>query len=371
MYNDKKKKRKRKAPKKAILLLISIVLVLAVLITGLVMLLTKGHEIKDTTVLLPFKASQDYFCVGETIVYVDGPNLTCIDASLNSKWQLLMWASGLDYSASDEMIVATSGSTIQVVDENSALLFYGQIPEGVIKSSRAGKNKFAVYVDQPLADSTLSYIEVFNTSGDMIYQLPATDRNILDYGFDAESDELYVLELSVSGVVPVSRICTYRPETQSMTGINDLKDQLVSRVYLTGDRIYAMGTNSLTTFTSLKQTSKVLVYGWAVEDVCTVQENPVFVYVKSDEMDSAISVARVIKASGDEIKINLPPGVISVLNNGEKIYCFASDSIFVYTVEGKYQRTHELPIAVDGAQKAIDGYAFVTSGDAVYLLPLP
>jgi len=370
VYIDKKK-RKRKVPKKAILLLVSILLVLAVLITGLVMLLTRGREVKDSTQLLPFTADQDYFCVGDTIVYVDGPYLTCIDASLNEQWKLLMWAAGLDYAASNDMIVATNGSTIQVIDPTRELLFYGQIPEGDIRSARAGRNKFAVYVDQPLAESTLSYIEVFNTSGDMIYQLPVTDRNILDYGFDAESDELYVLELSVGGVVPVSRICTYRPETQSMTGINDLKDQLVSRVYLTGDRIYAMGTNSLTTFTSLKQTGKVLVYGWAVEDLCTVDDTPIFVYVKSDEMDSALSVARVIKASGDEIKINLPPGVISVLNTGEKIYCFASDSIFVYTVEGKYLRAHDLPMAADGAQKAIDGYAFVTAGNAVYLLPLP
>jgi len=370
VYIDKKN-RKRKTSKKAILFLISILVVLAVLITGLVMLLTRGREVKDSLTLLPFTSDQDYFCVGDTIVYVDGAYLTCIDASLDEKWKLEMWASGLDYAASDDMIVATSGSTIQVVDGNMQLLFFGEIPEGVIRSARAGINKFAVYVDQPLTDSTLSYIEVFDTAGNMIYQLSATDRNILDYGFDAESDELYVLELDVDGVVPISRICTYRPETQSMTGINDLKDQLVSSVYLTGDKIYAMGTNSLTTFTSLTQTSKLLVYGWAVEDICITQDNPVFVYVKSDEMDASFSVVRVIKYTGDEIKINLPPGVFSVLHTGEKIYCFASDSIFVYTVEGKYQRTHELPFAATDAQKAIDGYAFVAEGDAVYLLPLP
>jgi len=370
VYIDKKN-RKRRLSRKSLLFLISIIVVLAVLITGLVMLLTKGHEVKDSLTELPFKGSQDYFCVGNTIVYVDGQNLTCIDASLEIKWQLLMYSADLDYAASDDMIVATSGSTIQAVDETGDMLFYGEIPEGVIRSARAGKDKFAVYVDQPLTDSTLSYIDVFDTAGDLLYQLAVTDRNILDYGFDAESDELYVLELNVGGVVPVSRVCTYRPETQSMTGINDLKDQLVSRVYLTGDKIYAMGTNYLTTFTSLEQSAKLLVYGWSVEDICTTLDNPVFVYVKSDEMDSTFSVARVIKASGDEIKINLPPGVFSVVHTGEKIYCFASDSIFVYTVEGKYQRTHTLPFAATGARKAIPGYAFVTDGDTVYLLDLP
>ena len=155
-----------------------------------------------------------------------------------------------------------------------------------------------------------------------------------------------------------------------MTGINDLKDQLVGRVYITDDRIYAMGTSYLTTFTALKQSQKLLVYGWTVEDICTAGD-PTFVYVQSAEMNSTLSVARIIRASGNDIKINLPPGVTSVMDTGEKIYCFTSDSIFVYTVEGKYQRTHTLPFAIKGAKKAINGYAFITAGEAVYLLPLP
>ena len=132
-----------------------------------------------------------------------------------------------------------------------------------------------------------------------------------------------------------------------------------------------MGTSYLTTITALKITQKQLVYGWAVEDISTLGDDPVFVYVQSAEMDSDLSVVRIIRASGDEIKINLPPDVFSVLHTGEKIYCFASDRIFVYTVEGKYQRTHVLPFEIDGVQKAVDGYAFLTAGGAVYLLPLP
>ena len=174
----------------------------------------------------------------------------------------------------------------------------------------------------------------------------------------------------MDGAAPVSRISTYRPETQAMTGINDLKDQLVSQVYITGDEIYAMGTSYLTTFKALRQSQKRLVYGWAVEDICT-KGDPAFIYVRSAEMDGTLSVARIIRASGNEIKINLPPGVFSILHTGDKIYCFASDRIFVYTVEGKYQRTHELPFQIDGVKEAVDGYAFLTVGDAVYLLPLP
>ncbi len=369
MYIEKKKK-KRKISKKAILFITSILVVLAVLVTGLVMVLTKGREVKDTMAEMPFGSDASYFCTGSTIVYANGDLLTCINASQETVWQLRMYTSGLRYTASDNVIVATSDNVIQVINSDSTPLFVKQLEEGVIRSARAGKDKVAIYVDQQLTDSTLSYILVFDLSGNDLYQLSTTGHNILDYGFDAQSNQLYVLELDVDGAVPVSRISTFKPETQAMTGINDLKDQLISSVYFTEDQIYAMGTNYLTTFTALKQNQKRLVYGWAVEDICTAGD-PAFVYVQSAEKDGTLSVARIIRSSGDEIKINLPPGVASVMDTGEKIYCFASDSIFVYTVEGKYQRTHSLPIAIDSAKKAIDGYAFLTAGEKVYLLPLP
>gem|GEM_PF-1476370 len=371
MYIDKKSK-KRRLPKKAVFFLTGILLVIVVLLTGLIMILTKGYEVKDTLKQLPFGSDAAYFCVGSNIVYANGDLLTCINASLDTQWPLQMPASGLSYTASDSIIFATGGTMFWALDKNGGLLFFGEVEEGVvIKSARAGLDMAAIYVDQPLPDNTLSYIEVFDLKGTMLYQLPVTGRNILDYGFDAQSDLLYLLELDVDGAAPVSRISTYRPETQSMTGINDLKDQLVSRVYLTGNQIYALGTDYLTTFTALRQSQKRLIYGWVAEDICTDSDLPVFVYVQSAEMGGALSVARIIRSSGDEIKINLPPGVFSVLHTKEKIYCFASDSIFVYTVEGKYQRTHSLPFEVTRVQKAMDGYAFLTSGESVYLLPLP
>lgn len=370
MYIDKKNKKKRKVNKKAVVFITSILVVLVVLITGLVMVLTKGREVKDSMAELPFGSDATYFCVGNTIVYANGDLLTCLDSSLKTVWQLRMYTSGLNYTASDNVIVATSENAIQVINSESNPLFTKQLEEGTIRSARAGKDKVAISVDQQLTDSTVSYIIVFDLNGNDLYKLTTTGRNIIDYGFDAESSQLYVLELDVDGAVPVSRISTFRPETQAMTGINDLKDQLVGRVYITDDRIYAMGTSYLTTFTALKQSQKLLVYGWTVEDICTAGD-PTFVYVQSAEMNSTLSVARIIRASGNDIKINLPPGVTSVMDTGEKIYCFTSDSIFVYTVEGKYQRTHTLPFAIKGAKKAINGYAFITAGEAVYLLPLP
>jgi hypothetical protein len=155
-----------------------------------------------------------------------------------------------------------------------------------------------------------------------------------------------------------------------MTGIKELKDQLISKIYIGNEAIYTMGTNRLSQYSSLNSSAKdVLVYGWVLEDIFT-QSPPSFVYVRSSE-SLYFDTARIITAAGTETKVNLPPGVFKILHSGEKIYCFASGSIFVYTGEGGYLRSYELPFEIDGAKRAMNGYVFITEGDNVYLMPLP
>jgi len=134
--------------------------------------------------------------------------------------------------------------------------------------------------------------------------------------------------------------------------------------------MYTMGTNDLSVYSSLNSAAKeILVYGWVLEDTCETGGIK-FVYIPSSTGDY-ISIARIISASGNETKINLPPQVFKIIDNGDKIYCFATNNIFVYTGDGKFLRKYTLPFAIDGAQRAMDGYAFLKAAEDIYLLPLP
>ena len=368
MYLDKKTKR-TKLSRKTILFLVSILVVLAVLITGIIMLVTKGKEVEDSMLSMPFTSSDSYFAVGDTIVYADGELLTCTDSSLNTVWQLKLFSSDLNFESNDQIIAAVGENVIQVITTGGEHCFSTQL-DGTVDSVRVGTDKVAVYVEQALTDETLSYIIIFDLEGSSIYQLDISDKYVLDYGFDSESELLYVLELDVSGAAPVSRVSTYRPETESMTRFKELKDQLIESVYIIDNAIYTIGTNRLTVYSSLNEVDReVLVYGWVLEDI-NVSSNPKFVFIPSTDAGDFIDIARIIRASGDETTINLPPNVFSILHMDEKIYCFATNNIFVYTSEGKYLRTYDLPFAVDGVERATDGSVFITQGDAVYLLPL-
>ncbi len=368
MYSHNKTT-KKKISRKALVFLVSVIVVSVVLLTGLIMLLTKGKEIKDSLVAMPFTSDSEYFNVGTNVVYLNESVLTCMDVNGNNLWQCSLYESGLRIVANDNMIAAIGEDAIQCVDASGAQLFTTRI-DGAVESVRVGVNKVAVYVKQPLENNEPAYILIFDLSGNNLYQIPVTDKYILDYGFDSQGDQLYILELDVTGSVPVSRISTYRPETQAMTGIKELKDQLVDGVKIIGKDIYAMGTHRLTIYPAANtgNSRDLLTYGWMAQDVGTVGD-PKFVYVPSSE--APYDIARVIRASGGETKINLPPQVFRIVMGSEKIYCFANTGFFVYTGEGKYLRTYDLPFEADKVQRAMPGYVFISQGSTVYLMPLP
>jgi hypothetical protein len=366
MYIEKKPK--RRFSNKTILFMIIISVVVIVFITGLIMLLTRGKDIKDLLVKMPFKSSGDYLTTGKTIVFSDGDIIDCIDVSKKSIWKVKI-TSGLDYVSNDNMIAATGENVIMVLKPNGDNLFSRHL-NGTLKSVRLGKDKLAVYTEQTTGDKTLSYIIIFDLSGKDVYTIDVSGRYILDYGLDQDSGQLYVLELDTSGAAPISRITTFKPETQSTTGVTELEDQLIERIVYSGGAIYTLGTNRLSEYTSLNASPKeILVYGWIPEDI-SFKGNIRFIYIPSSE-SSRIDIARIIRLTGDEIKINLPPGVFKIIDTGDKIYCFATNSIFVYTGDGKFFRSYDLPFAIDGVKKAFDGYVFLSASEDVYLLQLP
>jgi hypothetical protein len=362
-------KPKRQIPPKTVLFFSAVFIVLAVFLTGTVMLLTKGRDIKDSLIKLPFTAEDIYLAVGNTVVYTSGNEITCTDTSLGDKWKIQLESNVLNYTSGNSLVAAAGEDVLMVFNVQGQNLFSTRI-DGTINSVRLGKDKIAVETDQVLDDRTVSYIVVFGLDGSDIFKLDISGKYVLDYGFDADGMQLYILELDVSDATPISRVATYRPDTQSMTGIKELKDQLVESVYFGESSVFTMGTKQLTEYSSLNFEGKeILVYGWLLEDICD-KTDPEFVYVPNSDSDF-FDITRIIKPSGDEVKINLPPNVFKILDMGEKIYCFATNNIFVYTGEGKYLRKYDVPFAIDGANRAMSGYVFLKAGEEVYLLPLP
>ena len=361
---------KRRITKKALFVFSGIFIALAVLVTGII-LITSKKDLSDTVISLPFSDSNSYVMAGSYIVYTEEDYLKCVNSSGSEVWQIHLLSSGLELTSHKNKIAAAGNELLQVVDSQGKQYFTTKVI-GDILSARVCDNKAAVYVQQKLAEDTLSYLFVFDMSGNNIYELDVTDKYILDYGFDYNSDLLYLLELDTTGVVPISRISTYRPETQSMTGVKELKDQLIKSIYIIDGTVYALGTNQLIKYTSLGENEKeIVVYGWMLEDFFLLnQSDPRFVYIPSNTDANGINIVRIIRSNGSEVSINLPPDVFSVIYMQEKVYCFTGTTIYTYTSNGKFLRSLTLPIEIDDADSAFEGYVIIKADGAVSLLPL-
>lgn len=366
---EKKQHRKLKFTKKAILVFSGIFIVLAVLITGIILLATRSRGFDETIVALPFEKEDSFVAVGSSVVYLEGDLLTSLNASLTSLWQKRLLSADLSLISRDNIIAATGDGLIQVVDASGAHLFSTQL-DGNIISARVCNNKVAVYVEQISGEETLSYIINFDLSGIFLHQIDVTNRYILDYGFDYSSDLLYLLELDTAGVAPISRISTYRPESQSMTSVKELKGQLVDQLYIIDKTVYALGTNQLIIYTSLGDNEKeIVVYGWMQQDFY-LDGDPSFVYIPSNTDAFGIDIVRIIKPSGNETSINMPPGVFKVLYVQDKVYCFSQTNVFIYATDGRFLRSLDLPFPITEVNKAFANYVFISEGSNMYLMPL-
>jgi len=369
VYTNNKKKKKRRWPRKTIFFFFAVVTAFAMLLTGIIVILTSGKSLKDTMKDMPFSYDNGHYVMGKNIVYSQGDLLTCVNESFNTVWQLRLFSAGLSFTVNNNLIAAIGQGVIQVVDSDGQHRFSKQI-DGDIESARVGKDMVAVYTQQHMEGKTPSYIIVFDLNGDQLFLLDVTSKYVLDYGFDEDCDSLFILELDVSGSVPISRISTYKPMTQSITMKKELKDQLVSNVYWISGKIYAVGTNHLTVYQSLSSEDKqYMTYGWMLEDVYQ-SDDPKFVYVPSGNAGT-FDIARIVRPSGSEIKINLPPGVFQILHEGEKIYCFANTQLFVYTGEGKYLKSYDFPYEISGVERAIGKSVFLKHENMISMMPLP
>ena len=153
----RKKTRRFKISRKSIFFLASIFIVIVVLGTGIIMFSTRGREVEDTLVPQPYSAENAHFALGDNIVYSDGEFLTCINTSMDIKWQFNLFADDLLFEVSEGNIAAYGRDVIHVIDKNGGYLFSTQI-DGDIQSVRICANKTAVYVTQQLKDETFSYI---------------------------------------------------------------------------------------------------------------------------------------------------------------------------------------------------------------------
>lgn len=341
-------------------------------IVGLIILITSGKNLKDIIKKASFKAKDTICTQDHGIYYTDGDNLVFADYASKEIWTKKMFSKGLKITSSENMIAGYNEKAIQLFDVNGNQYFTKEITGDII-NAKCGLDKVAVISQVMTEEEGLKkYLTVYNTKGESIDTIDLKNQNVIDIGFYGKKSKLWVLTLDVAGVIPISRIATYDPEDQSMTGIIDINGQLIQKLIIDESNIYASGTTNLYIYSIYgEKKDSILIYGWNFHGQFYIDKTPLFIYVPRIQTNKEFDSLRLIKTGSYDLTIQLPADIIRATIYNNKIYCFSKKELYKYTLEGKMEDKYALPFDIESVSRIYDKYAFMVKGANEYILPLP
>ena len=372
MYLRKRPLKSKKGINKRLMLFVITAAAVILAIVGLVILITSGRNLKDVIKKASFSAKDTICTQDHGIYYTNGDNLVFADYASKEIWSKKMFSEGLKITSSENLIAAYNEKAIQLFDANGNQYFTKEIT-GDIVNAKCGLDKAAVISEVQTEDEgAKKYLTVYNTKGESIDTIDLKKQNVIDIGFYGKKSKLWALTLDVTGVLPISRIATYDPEGQSMTGIIDINGQLIQKLIIDESNIYASGTTNLYIYSVYgEKKNSILIYGWNFHGQFYTDKTPLFIYVPRIQTNKQFDSLRLIKTGSYDLTIQLPPDIIKATIYANKIYCFSETGLYKYSLEGKMEDKYTLPFAIDSVSRIYDKYAFVVKGSNEYILPLP
>lgn len=368
---------------------IAVLLVVVLLCVGAYFIATqivnaRMPRLRDV-ITLPASSNQAIQPLGDGAIYFDGGSLHALDGRGRQIWGYPAGSSAR-FSVSDGGVATWSGTMLSLLDPSTgAALYSGNVENNVI-SARLGKTYAAVQLEkEPEAGAYVidpgkehnSVMLILDTGGRQVDKIELTNQTVLDFGFFSNGQLFWVMSLNTEGTVPICTISSYKPR-KMLTGTVTDTEQFLYDVIFQSTKIRAVGLMYIKDFdyTGKEITAnRILVYGWYLIDVDEHQQNPLMVFVPTAQADSGAGITELRTIQGQsDVSIRLPSAARQVFARGDAIYAFANDRVMVCRVGELEPVSYGLPgqMRIDNVIALTDNHsAIVTSGSAVYLIPLP
>lgn len=321
---------------------------------------------------MEMKLPENVTSSGNGILYKNLNSLTLMDLEGATVWTLSVDSNASDFIASDAVIATYGKRSAQFFTYDKKQLFQTSLDKDIL-SIRCGTNTVGILTTTQDADGRKhSYIYMYDLTGNNVGEIDMKDRQIIDFGVYGASDMFWTLSLDTSGVVPSSYIVTFKQDG-TITNSIEVNTQIVEKVSITGDTIYASGTNSLISYTYFgEKKDDTLIYGWQPYDESIEASNIRMLYktrASSDETGT-ISSIKLLDSTLSEIMIYFPREIFTAIINQNSIYAFAKDTIYVYNNSGQVTKTIKLDTPIEAAKKISNKYAIVWDASSSYIFKL-
>lgn len=310
--------------------------------------------------------TEEFMYNGKGIVeYSDGYlNFYDLDSrKKDTKTYIGLVSEGLNTACSSETEVIYTNGSIYFPDVKITI----DIEEGLIQSCKCG----ADYVSVLIEGDEGTRIEIYNSVGNKIKEIPVYENLLVDFGFENESSSVfYTEELSTIAEDSVVTITIYDLDKGSKNGLITVYGMLVDEVIFTDDSIFVVGTKNIIRYDrkTNKEVYRVLIYGYKFESVSEAkkgksafiltevnsQESNYIKLLTLNEGENANATAYVIPLSDDVIYYTTMHGnVVTVENN----------RINILNTSGQIEKTTDFESEISYVKRINEDSLIIKAGD--------
>lgn len=368
---EKRASRSRRRPNTRARVLF-IILGLSVFIAVIIAFVRGREGVPQNSRTLPFASSASHAFAGKGVAYIDGTLLHYNDLDRGkSNWFHDLSLEGLQVSASESMIVVYSDSSVQVLSPQ------GDILSKIIEFSNevlnvvCGKNYFAVLSQDTQKVPSLSVISI---NGNQLEPLQYPANTILDYRFYGEADQLWTLAANVEGASPALTISTYKTgSSMTITSVILIQDELIDAITLSGQNLYAIGSNNLYTFDASGQIqTQRQIYGWNWLDSMSTESKSLFLFKSHMDAQDPSKTMRVklVSTADNDINFRLPASCIGAFLYSDKLLAVTTNHVYVFDLKGSLIRDYALDREYQTVEKVSYDRLLFSNGEELYLAPI-
>lgn len=361
--------------RKAFVVLFLILAGVGLLIWGGISLFSVRLVTDVTASLLPCSYSDTIMPFGSNVLYYDGVSIHCMSETGSVRWSFQI-GSDAGYDCNDSVVVAWTGSTIYILDQNGNASYNDNLGE-TIQFARVGTQ----YVAAVIGETTNPRLLVKDHLGaHMDEEADAFSTLILlDVGFYGKNGEyMWTLALDVFGTAANTILNTFEVGKMN-TGEVSLGEPIAYAVVYENSLLRVINTRKMLTFNDRgteDTAASVLVYGWRLLDSEVPERgNAMLLFAPTSQTDSIFDIRelRLISGSTDK-RYSLPDTCIGAAVWNKTIYALSATTLYRAGINDSRFITYELPMDSQATRllgTLNNGHAIVACGDEVYVITLP
>lgn len=337
---------------------------------GAVRFTPKKTRTLNSYVELPAYAGQQCAPLDEGAIYYDGTLLYALRANGMQKWSYLAGANA-GFDVGEGGVTSWTGAQVTLLNSETGATVFSVTMARPVLSASAG----SLYVAVCTGEEDSVTIIILDHNGKQVDSIDAPNLTVLDYGFFNSGNLFWLMTLDTDGTVPTSQLSTYKPGKMQTGSIVD-SEQVVYRVLFHSTKIRAVGTTYARSYdyTGTEDiSSRLLVYGWYMQDIYGTGENPLMLFVPMDETGGAgtIQDVRLVQGSVDKI-IRLPYECFAIYAGNGLVYGFTNEYLVLGTLKGTDTTIYQLPVYAEEVLGLTDDCkALIVSGGKIYMVQLP